>query len=409
MSFDADVLVVGGGPAGTSTALHLVRREGVPASRVILVEKSKHPRDKPCAGAVSAWGLRALGAIGAPLDVPHATMRGLRVLAGGAVGAHVAAHPQVLGVVVRRCEFDASLWHRVLNDGALGFDGEPLVAIDRIDGGWRVATPARTVTARFVAACDGAGSTVRKRMGIAESARKGHLYVVETPLSVGDIGVRAGLCDFDLRVADDGIEGYYWDFPTLVDGAHGVSRGIYHANFTPRSDLKHHLARALAARGVDIGGVRLRPFSTRPLVSGSSLRLDRLALVGESAGIDATTGEGIAQGILMGKIAAEHLAAALRSGDPSLDAYAGDVRRSRVGRHLLESAWLARRVYGPNGAPWRMLLAGNARAREAGATWYAGTPVDWRTKAGLGASLAFGFIRQSWAEDRRVRSSRRGR
>jgi flavin-dependent dehydrogenase len=389
MNFDADVVIVGGGPAGTSTALHLIRREGVPACRVVLLEKAKHPRDKPCAGAVSAWGLRALDAIGAPLDVPYATMAGLRVLAGGDVGTHTGR----LGAVVRRCEFDASLWRRAVGDGAIGLDGEAVVAIERIEGGWRVATPMRSVTARFVAACDGAGSSVRKLLRIAESARKGHLYVAETPLSAEDGGVRAGLCDFDLRVADDGIEGYYWDFPTVVDGAPAVSRGIYHANFTSRSDLKAHLARALSARGIDIARVRLKPFSTRPLVRSSTLRLDRLVLVGETAGIDATTGEGIAQAILMGKIASAHLASALRGADPSLDVYADDVRRSRVGRHLLESAWLAKRVYGRRGAPWRTLLATNALAREAGALWYAGSPLGWRTKIRLGASLALAHAR----------------
>ena len=80
--FDADVAIVGGGPGGTSTALHLVRRERVDPSRVVILEKARHPREKPCAGAVSAWGLDALEAIGVALDVPHAPMRGLRVLAG---------------------------------------------------------------------------------------------------------------------------------------------------------------------------------------------------------------------------------------------------------------------------------------------------------------------------------------
>ena len=69
MTFDFDVAIVGGGPAGSSTALHLVRRERVTAERVIVLERAKHPRDKPCAGAVSSWGLDALDAIGVPLSV----------------------------------------------------------------------------------------------------------------------------------------------------------------------------------------------------------------------------------------------------------------------------------------------------------------------------------------------------
>jgi menaquinone-9 beta-reductase len=383
--FDADVAIVGGGPAGTATALHLVRREGIDASRVVVLEKAKHPRDKPCAGAVSGWGLDALEAIGVVLDVPHAPMRGLRIFTRG----HSGAHESPLGVVVRRREFDASLWRLAASDGVVTFDGEPLVALERIDGGWRLRTPSRLLTARFVAACDGAGSAVRKLLGLAESARKGHLYVAETPLVPGDDGPRRGLCDFDLRVADDGVEGYYWDFPTVVDGAPAVSRGIYHANFTARPDLKRHLAACLAARGVDIAQVKLKPFSTRPLVPGSRLALDRLALVGEAAGIDATTGEGIAQAILTAAIAAKHLGRAVRTGEASLDAYAGEVVGSRVGRHLLQSAWLARRVYGAGGAPWRRFVADSALAREAGARWYAGRALTWPTKARLAVGLAF--------------------
>ncbi|MGH7298656.1 MAG: hypothetical protein ACRELB_27190, partial [Polyangiaceae bacterium] len=230
---------------------------------------------------------------------------------------------------------------------------------------------------------------VRKLLSVAESARKGHLYVAETPLSAGDGGVRAGLCDFDLRVADAGIEGYYWDFPVTIGGERGVSRGIYHANFTPRSDLKRALARSLAQRGLDVAKVELRPFSTRPLVRGAPLALHRLALVGEAAGIDATTGEGIAQAILMAGIAATHLARALRIGDGRLDGYAPAVLRSRLGRHLLQSAWLARRVYGPRrGARWRAFLATEPLAREAGARWYAGEPLGWAMKARLAGKLA---------------------
>jgi flavin-dependent dehydrogenase len=239
-------------------------------------------------------------------------------------------------------------------------------------------------------------------LGHREEARKGHLYVTETPLSHEDAGPARGLCDFDLRVADHGIEGYYWDFPTLVDGSPGVNRGIYTANLHPRSDfdaapttsplrgrsLKDFFARELANRGWDIGRVKVKPYSTRPLVKGTRLVYPRLALVGEAAGIDRVTGEGIAQAILMGGLAAKHLARALRTGDASLRGYEDEVARSRVGRHLRQSAWLAERVYGPRGSPWRALFARDALARELGARWYSGAPLRWTEKARLGARLA---------------------
>ena len=312
--FDVDIAIVGGGPAGTSTALHLARAERIAPERVLLLDKAIHPREKPCAGAVSGWGLDALKGIGVPLDVPHVTMRGLRVLDGETHGASAwsDARAEGLGVVVRRSELDASLWRRAAADGVRAYDNEALVDLARVPGGWEIATTKRTVRAHLVAACDGAGSTVRKRLRLAEAARKGHLYVLETPPQDCDAGPHAGLCDFDMTPCAWGAEGYYWDFPTVIAGAPQVSRGIYHANLTPRSDVKGMLARALSARGIDIASVKLKPFSTRPFVEGSLLAIDRLVLVGEAAGIDATTGEGIAQAVLFGAIAAP-----LGAGDPA--------------------------------------------------------------------------------------------
>ena len=381
---DVDVAIVGGGPAGTSTALHLVRREGIAPSRILVVDKAKFPREKPCAGAISQLGVDELAAIDVHVRVPSIAMRGVRVLAGDDVGETM--YP--MGIVVRRSEFDAQLLDDARADGVTVREGEGLKSIERIAGGHRLVTSGGAITARIVAACDGAGSATRKALGLKEPERKGHLYVLETEALPADTGVPRGLVDFDLTVLDDGLEGYYWDFPTPIGGTTQVSRGIYHANFSARSDVKEVLARSLERRGVDIAKVKLKPFPTRPFVPGSKTWLPGLVFVGEAAGIDRTTGEGIAQAIAMGRIAARHVANALRVRTRSFFDYDREVRESVVGRHMLQSAWLSKRVYGRFGGPARRYLLRSNYAREQAMRWYRGEQLSLFTQAKLALGIA---------------------
>lgn len=110
--------------------------------------------------------------------------------------------------------------------------------------------------------------------------------------------------------------------------------------------------------------------------------------VGEAAGIDRATGEGIAQSIVMARIASRHLVRALRVGAPRFRAYASEVSASRLGRHLAQAAWLSEVVYTDRGAPFRELLLASSEARRAGARWYRGERLGIAAKATLGLRLA---------------------
>src|SRR5262249_50187422 len=113
-----------------------------------------------------------------------------------------------------------------------------------------------------------------------------------------------------------------------------------------------------------------------------------VVLVGEAAGIDQTTGEGIAQAIEMARIAAPHVARALETGARTFHDYARDGVTTTMGRHLLQSAWLARRVYGRFGEPARRFLVRSEYARRAAIRWYRGETLPLWSQLRLGLGLA---------------------
>src|SRR5260221_8159074 len=98
-----DVAIVGGGPAGLSTALFLASARPELTSRIVVLEKKAYPRDKHCAGAIGARADRLLATIGVRVDVPSVEIDGLsvRTLVGQA-----CERQSRIGRGVRRLEFD---------------------------------------------------------------------------------------------------------------------------------------------------------------------------------------------------------------------------------------------------------------------------------------------------------------
>ncbi|NJL95294.1 MAG: FAD-dependent oxidoreductase [Anaerolineae bacterium] len=64
------VLIVGGGPTGLATALHLAQRAPALAAETLILEAKQHPRPKLCGGGVTVHGDEQLAALGVAIDAP---------------------------------------------------------------------------------------------------------------------------------------------------------------------------------------------------------------------------------------------------------------------------------------------------------------------------------------------------
>lgn len=337
---DWDVIVVGGGPAGLSTALHLRARSPDLAGGTLVLEKERHPREKYCAGGLGMRALRQLAALDVRPDVPMVPIR--RVEMRTPRYALPIDEPD-FGGVVRRAEFDAFLAGEVRARGVALREEAAVREVRRVGGGVEVVlADGETLRARAVVGADGVGGVVRRSIGLPAGTLRASVLELDTEPVASD-RPRDTLV-FEASWPD--VQGYTWDFPTLVDGREMVCRGVYVVPALGPQNLRERLGAWLAAKGLDIRRYRLKPFGERGAAPGEPMGKERVLLAGEAAGIDIATGEGIAQAVAYGALAADELADGFARGDLSFAGWTRRVWASGLGRGLLGRLVMFHAFYG---------------------------------------------------------------
>jgi flavin-dependent dehydrogenase len=371
MTTDFEVIIVGSGPAGSSTALHLAALDPAMARRTLILEKAVHPRVKLCAGGITGKGLRVLDRLGLPLGVDFLPMTGVEIRAGQR--RRYTACPG-LGVTIQRPAFDGWLAHKAAERGAHLHEGEGFTVAE-VEADRVVVTTAKArYTARALVAADGAASPVRRALGWPPPRHRARLLILDTERGPHDDALRDDTLYLDFAPMGEGIHGYVWDFPTRINGRPFVNRGIYDRGDpeSAKGSLKEPLRRALADRGVDLDACHLQGHLERELDPAGPFARPRVLLAGEAAGIDPALGEGIAQALAYGDLAARELLRAARTGDWSFTGYRRRLLRSRLGQELLGTRHLAARLYGPRGDRYLDLFLASARINRLGARFLAG-------------------------------------
>jgi flavin-dependent dehydrogenase len=221
----AQVIVVGGGPAGAATAFHLARA-GVD---VTVLDRARFPRDKPCSEYMSPQASRILDDMGVLDDIERsgaAHLAGMRVRAPNGASFHgifsqVRGHRgyRDQGLALRRTILDPLLLGRARSAGARVVEGV------RVTGLTRDATTGvtgvevldargdrRAMAASIVVGADGLRSIVGRRLGLAGVRRaQRRLALVSHYVGVAGIGDSG-----EMHVERDGYIG-------LADVGRGVT------------------------------------------------------------------------------------------------------------------------------------------------------------------------------------------
>jgi geranylgeranyl reductase family protein len=278
-----DVVVVGAGPAGSTTA-HRLASGG---AHVLLVDKARFPRDKPCGGGVTLRAARLLPFSIDPVVEDVVDRFALRL---GYGSSFERASDEPLCLMTQRRRLDEFLARKAQEAGAEFRDGVS-VAFD--DGS--VAVDGELVSARVIVGADGVNGATARAFDLAGDHGHGVALEGNAPL---DARYRGRLV-LELGVVPGG---YAWVFPK---GDHvNVGVGGWESE-GPR--LRSHLRRLCDVHDVDFGALTdVRGYRLPYRRSASRFASDNVLLVGDAAGlIDPLSGDGMYEAFVSAKLAAE--------------------------------------------------------------------------------------------------------
>jgi geranylgeranyl reductase family protein len=305
-----DVAIVGAGPAGSTAAYRLARAR----ARVLLIDKARFPRDKPCGGGLTMRAVRQLPFSVEPVVEDRITRMRLRLRYGPKIEREST---RVLCLMTQRRLLDAFLVEQAVAAGVEFRDGVHAT----IDSETELRVDGKAVEVGALIGADGANGTTARSLGLGGAivngvALEGNLSYEELPPS----GWRGTLV-LELSAVPGG---YGWIFPKgdhVNVGVGGWGR--------EGPQLRRHLRVLCDHYGIELRRLTdLRGHRLPMRQPGTVLARGRALVIGDAAGaIDPVSGDGIYEALVTARLAAEHTLALLDGAAETLEPYESAVRR----------------------------------------------------------------------------------
>jgi len=343
---DFDILIVGGGPSGMSTWLHLHLYHSDLASRTLVIDKETFPRDKLCGGGIGGWSGYILKRLDISLTIPNLPISDIEFVSGKKT--FLLHQPQCF-TMVQRIDFDHLLVKQAKKRGLLFHESERFIDFTYDDNTILVRTDKQIYRVKVLIGADGALSRVRRSMNLSN---KPHIAPTLEVFSPADDEVDKEYKDqritVDLSYITKGLQGYIWHVPSINNGKGYIGHGMvdFHIiDHKPKANMAQIFNEVLQSRHISLDkthwrGHPIRWYTPEDVISGP-----HVLLVGDAVGIEPAFGGGIHFALSYGEVAAKMVHDAFQANDFHFYDYDKRIQSHLIGKWIAKCTLIAKQLY----------------------------------------------------------------